>query len=501
MSDHSLSLLTLDFAYRLHQASGLCKSQATFKQQSLVVFVEEKSLSKCSKDLPQLQNLRAIISFERNFDGQIYLMQDLDTSGHCTLRTIDLRKFHELRYFEDEYGKLPYVHVPSSCNYICKDRRISVINSDKNLPTEVNVKYTSPIATATKMIIGMFENNLAEFLTFDNQKRSATRINLSYGNSRNSNSRQKSCSRGKRCRNGNTMGSKKQCRKHVVQSSFERLTQNAVMIDPNALPVVSLGWSTMDCNKYGANACTIAGNIKPFLRDGNLPNRVSRKLIEVVEFVMRIMPGDWSFDIKNCGSERLIELRRGMIAQFKQMLGGNADVEHFRVEGITIVIPLSVGWHKDTLNCSMHGMTSVLSINAKIPMSTRTIPSGPGSRLWIWLNQNGYSESFPCSIILYSRKSVQSYCEKIARTELFAERDLVRKCIKWAIVDRVKSVVDYQSRVWNNDVFPNLFRKYCKVKKGSRFKGQMWSSPAAYDKTVSIVFFCNTLNQQYSYVY
>ena len=453
-----------------------------------MVFVEEKSLSKCSKDLPQLPNLRAIISFERNFNGQIYLIQDLDSSGHCTLRTIDLPQFHQQRYFDDESCQLPYVHVPATSNYVCEERQILVINSDQNLPIEVDPYDRSPIATATNMIVTMFENNLAECFTFENKKRSTSKIKVSPTKSTKLNSNKKSISRGKRRRKNNSHDPRQQPKKHVVYSSFERTTQNEVMIDHNALPVVSLGWSTMDCNKYGENACTIAGNIKPSLRDGNLPKLVSRQMIELVEFVLRVMPGDWSFDVKKCGSQRLIELRGGMISEFKKMLGGNSDIKHFRVEGITIVIPLSIGWHKDTLNCFVQGMTSVISINAKIPINERTIPSGPGSRLWIWLKQNGYTEFFPCSIILYSRKSVQSYCEKIAKTELFAEQDLVRKCLKWAMVDRVKSVVDYRSRVWNNAAFPNLFRKYGKRKKGSRFNGQMWSSPAAYDKTVSI--FC-----------
>lgn len=470
---------------RLHQASSLCKSLARFKDQSLVVFVEDKSLSKCNKDLPALENIREIISFERNFNGQIYLIQDLDSSGHCTLRTIDLAKFHNVKFEKESPCEVPYIHVPCTMNYGSADGQTLVINSDeKAMPfqnrTQSDEPMKGPIETATEFVIKMFESNLAECFSFENKKRSTGKIKVKTSTTRRSQPRSK-----RRRKNGG----RDQTKQHVVHSSFERTTQKEVLINANALPVVSLGWTTMDCNQYGNNACTMAGNIRPFLSDGNLPRKTRKILVDLIEFVLGFLPGEWSFNIKKCGSERVVELRTAMIAEFKEMMCGETELGNFRVEGITIVIPLSIGWHKDTLNCFIQGMTSVISINAKIPLNEKTIPSGPGSRLWIWLNKNGYSDFFPCSIILYSRKSVQSYCLKIAKTELFAERDLVRKCLKWAMLDRVKSVVDYRSRIWNNDAFPNLFRKYSKKKKGSRFNGLMWSSPAAYDKTVSITLF------------
>ena len=122
----------------------------------------------------------------------------------------------------------------------------------------------------------------------------------------------------------------------------------------------------------------------------------------------------------------------------------------------------------------------------KIPMSSKTIPSGPQSKLWLWLNANGYTTIFPCSIILYSRKAVYSFCRKMSLSQAFSEKDLVRKCVKWALIDRIGSVVDYRSRVWNNSSFPNHFKKYSVKKRGSRFNGLLWTTPAAYDKLVSI---------------
>ena len=62
---------------------------------------------------------------------------------------------------------------------------------------------------------------------------------------------------------------------------------------------------------------------------------------------------------------------------------------------------------------------------------------------------------------------------------------MVRKCVRWALIDRVGSVVDYKSRVWNNAFYPTLFKKYSTKKKSSRFSGLMWATPASYDKLVS----------------
>ena len=421
------------------------------------------------------------------------MIQDLHSSGHCTLRTIDLAKFHEVKFEKESPCEVRYIHVPCTMNYASEDGQTLVINSDENpLPfqdcTQSDEPMKPPIETATELIVKMFESNLAESFSFENKKRSTSKIKVTTTTSSSKHNKTTTRSQPRSKRRRKNWG-RDERKKHVVRSSFERTTQNEVLINADALPVVSLGWTTMDCNQYGNNACTMAGNIRPFLSDGNLPRKTRKILVDLIEFVLGFLPGEWSFNIKKCGTERVVELCSAMIAEFKEMMCGDSDIQNFRVEGITIVIPLSIGWHKDTLNCFIEGMTSVISMNAKIPLNEKTIPSGPGSRLWIWLNENGYTDFFPCSIILYSRKSVQSYCLKIAKTELFAERDLVRKCLKWAMLDRVKSVVDYRSRIWNNDAFPNLFRKYSKRKKGSRFNGQMWSSPAAYDKTVSIILF------------
>ena len=343
-----------------------------------MIFAEKKETSKCNKHLPRLQNLTSVISIERNLSGQIYLVQDLDSCGHCTVRTADLPKFTDRKYSSSTPLNIPFLHVPSSTNYASQDCEMIVLNSDqKEIPMlgkEFRSKPLRPIETVTRYVTGMFENYLSECFEFENKKRSTSKPH----------------------------GTKRKRHKTKLQSNFARSTQNKVIVDPNALPVVSVGWSTMDCNRYGANLATIAGNVRPFLCDGNLPNNVKKILAELIEFVLGFMPKETCFNMETSGSPRVVELRSKMISDFKFMLSGDRDVSNFRVEGVTILIPLSIGYHKDTLNCHRNGMTSVLSINSKIPLNEKTIPSGNGSRLWNWLNQNGYHDDFPCSIILYS---------------------------------------------------------------------------------------------------
>ena len=278
--------------------------------------------------------------------------------------------------------------------------------------------------------------------------------------------------------------------KHVLKSNINGCTQREVQIDPKALPVITLGWTTQDCNRYGSNLATVAGNIKPFICDGNLPKQVKKIIVDIVKSVLQFLPGEWAFNLKKCGDDDVIRLQSSMVADFKDIMCGDRDITYFRVKGITILIPLSIGLHKDTLNCSVKGMRAVISLNCQIPMNEDTIPDGRGSRLWIWLVKNGYLTSFPCSIILYSRKHVYHYCKKILLSRQLSNKDPVRKCIHWALVNRVGSVTDYRSRIWNNTSYPNLFRKYSRKIKSSQFKGNLWASPACNDKTLSSMFTC-----------
>lgn len=420
--------------------------------------------STLKNEIPHFEELDGIFSIERSSTGQIYIQQQLDSFGHCTLDTSLLQK----NIFSSEFStnsetKVPYCHIPSNTNFVSSDKRFIVINNDtkvSDLGFDSIGVTDKPIAETTRIITEMYELGLADFYTFDNKKRSSVGVGEK--------------------RKIDSADSKMKITVHSMHEGHKEVT-----IDPNSLPTITLGWSTNDCNEYSHNLSTIAGTIKPFKRDGGLPRQILLKLIELVEYVLKILPTESIFDPAECGSKNIESGRRRMMSELKEFLGGDGDASNFRAEGIAILIPASVGFHKDSVNCNMPGMQTVLSINANIPINNRTFRSGNKSKVRQWLNLNEYNESHPCSIILYSRQPVGSYCEKVESTRLFAEKDPVRKCLAWALVDRVGSVCDYRSSIWNNNCYPKLFRKHSSIRKNSVFKSRIWKTPASYDKMVS----------------
>ena len=80
-------------------------------------------------------------------------------------------------------------------------------------------------------------------------------------------------------------------KKHVIKSNLMGCSQREVEVDKNALPVISLGWSTQDCTQYASILASVAGNVKPFIRDANLPKKVKSIIVEIVEAALRFLPG------------------------------------------------------------------------------------------------------------------------------------------------------------------------------------------------------------------
>ena len=149
------------------------------------------------------------------------------------------------------------------------------------------------------------------------------------------------------------------------------------------------------------------------------------------------------------------------------------------------VIPLVIGYHKDTLNCPKNGMNSVVSFNATIPINETNLPSKQTENIRAWLFENGYKEHFPCSVILYSRKCVGSHCYRMSIGHQLSETCCLRKTIIWALRNRIGDEVDYRSTVWNNPSFIMRFDKYSKIYRQSKFHGKMLKLTSAYDRLVS----------------
>ena len=169
---------------------------------------------------------------------------------------------------------------------------------------------------------------------------------------------------------------------------------------------------------------------------------------------------------------------------FQEILGGSKDYDgSFRIEGITITIPAVIGFHRDSLNCNRKGMHSVVSLNVNVPINNDTVP--PASKLRLWMDANGFTHSFPLSIIYYSRRMNFHYGLKISKSVSLANENTLFQLVDWMLRKRVGSVVDYQSTVWGNTDFAKEFLKRAKVKKGSRFGGRMTTTTETIDKIVS----------------
>ena len=442
-----------------------------FSEQSLVCFdIIDEKIKHGKHDPPELNDVSSIFSSERNFNGFIYMVQALDEKGHLTLQTNNLKhkiyksKIASVNSNFDDNRTIRYCHVPSDTSYVSNDKGWVVLNDDNHCAKLDDIDtslYRNPIGDASSMMIDLFELGIHRFFSFDNKKRSTEKVTNK-----------------KRGSDGQTKNIK------VTGTMYEGKKTSTIY--PHAVPTITMGYSTNDANEYKNSHSTVAGTLKPFLRNGKVTRPISKKIIEIVELVLSVLPKEECFNldlISNTYGER--DHRKRLISDLKEFLGGNRDTTNFRVEGIAVIIPLTIGYHVDTLNCSTVGMKSVVSVNAKIPINETTLPVRHTSILRRWLEENGYETSFPCSIILYSRASVGSYTKKLSETERISRTCSLRKTVSWAMINHVDTVVDYMSSIFENDDYVNEFNRVAKTNKDSYFKGKFHKRIASYNRMVS----------------
>lgn len=414
----------------------------------------------------RLSQILAIFSSERNRYGFIYMVQGLDAKGHLTWPTNSLGEkiYHSpLSCNTSPLPNIPYCHIPATTSYVSHDKRYVVLNSDhhcRELDDIDTTLHCQPIADSSSLIISLFEMGIHKYFTYDNKKRSSTKTSKK--------------------RNATEMNEK--CK--VTGTVFEDNVSKT--INPNAIPTITMGYSMNDTNEYKSNHSTVAGTVKPFMRNGGLPKTMSRTVVDIIELVISILPKENCFNIdliNNEYGER--DIRKRMIADLKEFLGGDRSIENFRVEGIAILIPLAIGYHRDTLNCHVEGMETVVSVNARIPINELTLPTNHTTILRKWLEKNGYKDWFPCSIILYSRSSVGAYVNKLAMTNKISNECALRKGVSWALINRVGTTVDYLSRIFESDSFVLEFKRKAKKSKNSVFSGRMMKLTASYNRYVS----------------
>ena len=437
--------------------------------------------------MPTAKLVQSIFCNERNQSGQMYMVHNLKPNGHYTSLTMSLVS----DLFDQEFStgdsscekcEIPYCFVPNTSNYRSQDGSYIVINHDQLNYRDIGLKskVTYPISQATEIITRMFMNGIEYSLEYDTTKRSAVKTS-SFDDSFLTNDLDTS--------DGETASKVQTDRVRDVGGDIVNARVKA-----NSLPQLHVGWTNQACHAYSENTCTMAGNVKPSLKNGNLPKKVLLDIIKIVELVLDVFPEDHAFNVDKLRENQGKEHRQKMFSELKRFLGGSDsdNVEKFRVEGITLLIPASIGWHRDTMNDNRAGFKSVLSVNVSVPMNNHTLPFGHDSYFGTWLTKNGFVDEFPCSIILYSREAVGGYCEKMALSDEFASKDIIYRLIKVGMIDRVGEVVDYRSTVFHNDLFPQIFLKKAKSPKSGEdgnFQGLMWARTASYDRIVSSFFY------------
>ena len=478
-------------------------------------------------------NVDFLVGIDRNpSSGQLYSVSDLDMSSHGTIPADHFSTFANIPYPVllpvgssqpsnqiKSPRKVRSLHVKSTENVVLPEMRVAVINDgrkwtrenslvcfdkicDSNHTEVVNKQVEDPIDYCSRKIVHMFESGLSEFLSYEKKKRSvATQLtnadftvpshcSVSYFSiAEQSNPTKLSRHSMKKRRSRKSRSKVREKSQSIASSEAKRCHRNSLQsTNQSSLPTITLGWSQADAHEYKNNKVTVAGNVGPFLRDSSLPATIKFDLLHIIKCALSTIPHECNFNLDQEKDPILKAIRRSMISEFEKVLGGDGNCTSFDVEGVTILIPLSVGFHKDTNNCQRPGMQSVIQVNSMVPINYETVPGGSDSVFLKWLQSNGYHTSFPCSIILYSRKSVYSFASKLSEMIRLSKKDDLRLSVKWAFIDRVKSEVNYETNVWNNDHFCSDFIQKCSKDKqsGTRsFQGQMLRLTASYQKIVS----------------
>ena len=406
-------------------------SHSNFDEQALTVLYQDKT-HVSSSVLVEPTEITDVVGIQRSTMGQIYYVHSLEKSLHFSLRNERFNSLVSLNYGNKEI--VPYLFVGNGMNYKDKSLGVSVINKDDE-------SCGTPIRYCTNCAIEMFRHGLASAFTFNEKKRGHA-------------SKDRSSAKNKQ------------------SSKF--------------IPTISLGFTTLITQEYKNSRYTICGNVRPFLRDGNVPEIARFHLLRLVKKALRECPIDQCFDVESLSESKIYkDLRKQIIGDFENVLGGRGYSGDFRVEGIAILIPSVIADHRDVMNCTLPGMNHVVGIHMKIPLSVLDIPDSHTKHFRAFLQTKGYTKEFPVAVILYSRRVVHAHVEKMCRMIHHSEKDPLRKTVFWALTKRVNHIVDLNNLVFDNVNFQSYFNSRALIKKSSKYGGPALRTIASYNKLVS----------------
>ena len=364
-----------------------------YSRQTLVIVVtKDDSCIPKDKDLliSSVEDIESLLFIERSSGTQAYTVKNLHRCPHFSLLTTNLPQFqHKLNMLLK--GPIPMLLIPSSVNY--KRDGCVVQNS-----SSCNQNKSELLKNIHNCFVDLFKNGLGEKFTLHDSGRGDV----------------------------------------VKESDLE--TDSSIsskeLHRDRRIPTITLGYSTQDCSQYRCNRMSLGGNMRPTLRDGDLSKEALKSIYQIVEQVLDSDVGKDAFDVDGIKDDLYKKFRRELHKDFTELLTGNRDDYslRFRTEGVAIIIAEKLGAHLDKGNSALKKLNDAVAITTNLPLSvldrSNQSPS-VGSivkekkfikNLQEHLTSRGYSESFPCTIVLYSRKCVDNLIKNN-----FNSRNLVRK--------------------------------------------------------------------------
>ena len=416
-----------------------------FHEQSLVAFIQKVTYVQQSV-LVDPAVIEHVIGIQRSGNGQIYYTFYLDRSLHCSIASKDFSSLVQMPLSNEK--NIPYVHISNDINYHSDAYGVSVINVD----TESNENI---LQFCNTRLSNMFCEGLHSCFSYNEKKRG-----LSTGID-------------------------------VESESNSSVGTNTTTPNKAFIPSITLGFTNQCTQVYHKSRSSLFGHIRPYLRDGNLSNGCKRPLYELIRKVLLNSPFPSRFTMSSFEDDQeYTKVRKSLLNELKTMLVGEEDEfenDLLLCEGIAILIPFGIGDHRDVLNDSSEGMNGVVAIHGTVPINDDTIANGTdgGAEFRSFLAINGYTDCFPCSVILYTRRICHFYAERMGRLMRLRSKDDLHNVVLWALTERVGDVVDYNTTVFENENFVQLFEEKGYVRDDSRFKDRAMRTTAMYDKMVS----------------
>jgi hypothetical protein len=149
-----------------------------------------------------------------------------------------------------------------------------------------------------------------------------------------------------------------------------------------------------------------------------------------------------------------MELRREFAKSLH--LDKEEDFSYFLAEAISIIIPIIVFPHRDGSNDTVENQSGTVTINCSLRTSIIT-----NKHLKTYLQNLGYIDTFPCSVIFYSRACCGTYYRRIRALSKLEKKSTIGKSIVSSVkIAQNRDEKDYIGRIFDNtEYLASIIRK------------------------------------------